>query len=161
MPVNQKWHRWIYASVAKHLHTAATAASLPLIVEFLDKRDDAWKAAARRAEVTITGPRTRELSRGFFRVHVDVFVIVTSDIAPSGSADYDHIDKVGAMATALNSCILCKTYGEVPPLVELGILTLRDDLNDEISPEHLKPAEKDTQIHSTVEARLVGFFKEQ
>lgn len=160
MAVNPKWHGWVYASVADHLHTAALAADLPLVVDFLDKQDDAWKAATRKVQVTITGPRTRELSRKFFRVHVDVFVRVTSDRAPSGDTDYTHINKVGAIDSALQECILCRTYGEV--LVEdIGILIPRSAENDETKPEHLQPAEKDTQIHSTIEARLIGFFKEK
>lgn len=160
MAVNPKWHRWVYASVADHLHTAASNASLPLVVEFLDKRDDVWNAAPRKAEATITGPRTRELSRKLFRVHVDVFVVVTSDLASSGSTDYIHIDKVGALDSALQECILCRTYGEMP-VEDIGILIPRSSDNDETKPNHLKPAEKDTQIHSTIEARLIGFFKEK
>lgn len=159
MPVNPKWHRWIYASVADHLHTAAAAVSLPLIVEFLDERGDPWNSATRKAEATITGPRTLEVSRGLFRVHVDVFVVVTSDRALSGGTDYDHIDKVGAIDSALQQCIACRTYPG-PPVDDIGTLKPRSTDSDETNPNHLKPAEKDTQIHSTIEARLIGWFKE-
>lgn len=159
MAVNRKWHRWIYASVADHVHAAASG-NFPLLVDFLDKADDTYKAATCKAQCTITGPRTREISRKMFRVHIDVFIVVTSDRAPSGGTDYVHIDKVGLMAETLDQCIRCVTYGEASE-DEFGVLRPRSETGDEINPTHLRPAEKDTQIHSTIEARFIGFFKEQ
>lgn len=154
--VNPNWHRWVYASLAKHIHSAATAASLPMVVEFLDKRGEAWNSANSKAEATITGPATRELSQGLHRVWADVFIVLTSKL---DSNNYDHIDFVGQMANALDQCILVKDYGATG-LVDVGNLTPRSEASDSIQVVHVKPTEKDTQIHSTIEARYYGLFTE-
>ena len=154
--VNANWHRWVYASVADHLHTAATAASLPLVVEFLDKRNSAWKTAKTKAEATVTGPATKEISSGLHRVWVDVFLVVTSK---RSNDDYDHIDKCGAMANALDQCILIKDYGATG-LVDVGSIKPRKESGDTIDVEHLKPAETDDQIFSTLQGRYFGLFAE-
>jgi hypothetical protein len=153
--VDSNWHRWTYASIADALHTAATAASLPLVVEFLDKRDDAWKVAAHKAEATISGPATRG-QNSEFEVIVDVTIIVTSDLTNN---DYAHIDYTGEMASALDQCIIVKDYGATGS-IEVGKLTPTADPGETINVTHLKPAEKDTQIHSVITARLTGNFEE-
>lgn len=154
--VNPLWHRWVYASIAKHLHAAALADDLALVVEFLDKRNTDWLEATSKAEATITGPMTREISSGLHRVWVDVFIVVTSNLSDN---DYAHIDHVGAMASALDQCILVKDYGATG-LVEVGTIKPRAESGDSVKVNHLKPATKDTQIHSTIQARFLGYFAE-
>lgn len=154
--VNQLWHRWIYASVAKHLHAAATADGLPLIVEFLDKRGETWEAAASKAEATITGPMTKEVCSGLHRIWVDVFITLTSHLS---SNNYVHIDHAGAMAEALDQCVTCKDYGATG-LVTIGFLHPKPEQTETIKVVHLKPMAKDTQIHSTIQAKFLGYFSE-
>lgn len=154
--VNPSWHRWVYASVADHLHTAATASSLPLVVEFLDKRGATWKAASVRAEATISGPVTKEISSGLHRVWVDVFITLASE---RDANDYDHIDLAGAIANALDQCILVKDYGDTG-LVDVGSIKPRADSGDSIEVTHLKPAEDDDHIYTTISARYFGLFTE-
>lgn len=137
------------------MHEAADD-SLPVVVEFLDKRDSVWSTALSKAEVVITGPMTKEISAGLHRIWVDVFVIVSSSIRTN---NYDHIDKVGIFANALDQCIVCKDYGATNELI-VGTLRPRPEAGDTIKTTHLKPSEKDTQIHSTVAARFLGYFSE-
>lgn len=160
MPVNPNWARWIFASVADYLHTAASAktpTALQLVVEMLDKRNAVWEAAATRAEATISGPFTKEQNSGCYLVTLDVFLVITSDLAPSGGSDYDHIDFTGHMQNALDNCIICKDYGATGT-IEIGTLTPENA--DPRGPTHLKPSTKDTQIHSTLNARFIGIFSE-
>lgn len=154
MAVNPNWHRWIYASVADHLHAAAAAAGLPLVVEMLDTRSPTWETATSKAEAVISGPITAEKSKGLYLVVVDVFVIITSDRT---SNDYDHIDHAGAIANALDQCILVKDYGATG-LVDVG--ELRPMNTESVDVIHLKPTAKDTQVHSTVGVRHLGYFTE-
>jgi hypothetical protein len=153
--VNPRWHRWIFASIAKHLHAAADGQSLPLVVEMLDKRDEAWKTAVHKTEATISGPATRGVG-GEFEVVVDVTIILTSDLTDN---DYDHLDYAGEMASALDQCILVMDYGATG-LVEIGKLKPSTDPGEAIRVTNLKPAEKDTQLHSVITARLSGYFEE-
>lgn len=154
--VNPLWHRYVYASVADHLHTAATAASLPLVVEFLDKRDSTWKSASSRAEATLTGPVTKEVSAGLYRVWFDVFITLASE---RGANDYDHIDLAGKLAEALDQCILIKDFGATG-LVTIGSIRPRSESADSIEVEHLKPSADDDHVYSTVSARYFGLFTE-
>lgn len=149
--VNKLWHRWVYAYVANHLHTKAAAVSLPLVVEFLDTRTDAWKTATTKAEATITGPITIPGSSGLFRVIVNVFIVISSKRT---NDDYDHIDAVGAMAEALDQCIPVKDAG-VTDLVDIGTLT---PFQAPIEPIHLRPTDTDDLIFSTVQTTFEGLF---
>lgn len=159
--VNPFWHRWIFASVAKHLKTAATAGGVTLNVSMLDQADDAFKALSSRAEATISGPRSKEVSKGEHRVIVDVFITVSS-LTDETANNYDHIDKVGILANALDQCVLVKDYGPTGTggTVTLGVLQLVLDDGDEVTVIHVRPAEKDNQVHSTIAARLQGYISE-
>ena len=152
--VKPNWHRWVYASVAKHLKDSAGA--LPLVVEFLDKRGTDWETAASKAEVTITGPMTKEVCSGLHRIWVDVFITLTSHLSAN---NYDHIDHAGTLASALDECITCKDYGATG-LVTIGFLHPRAETQEAIKVNHLKPAVKDTQLHSTIQAKFLGYFSE-
>lgn len=154
--VNPNWHRWVYASISKHLRTAADAASLPLVIEFTDDKDDVWKAAPRKAEALITGPSTKGQNGGEFRVTSDVLVKITSD--RSGN-DYPHLDATGVIAEALDQCILVMDYGATGALL-VGELKPSKDEGEEIDVEHLQPLETDDQIHSLVQVRYSGNFNE-
>lgn len=158
--VDAKLTRYIFGSVAKHLHDAADAASLPLIVEFLDDRAEPWLSAPNRAEVTISGPATREISSGVYRVWVTVTVVISSDRQTDVNA-YNHLDYAGAMQAALDQCITVKNYdvGEDSPET-IGFLTPRNRPNDAIPVDNLKPGETDQFNHSVITARLGGYFLE-
>lgn len=153
--VNPNWHRWIYASVAKHLKDSV--GDLPLVVEFLDKRGTDWETAVSKAEATITGPMTKEISAGLHRIWVDVFITLTSHLSSNG---YQHVDHAGTLASALDQCIVCKDYGATG-LETIGIIHPTPEANQPVKVNHLKPAAKDTQLHSTIQAKFLGYFTEQ
>ena len=152
--------RWVFGSVAKHLHDAAEAISLPLVVEFLDDRSQTWIDAPAKAEVTISGPATREISSGLFRVWVTVTCIVSSDKQTEENA-YDHLDRAGAIQAALFQCITVKQYEPgVDDPETVGFLTPRDAPSDVIDVANLKPGENDHISNSVITARLSGYFLE-
>lgn len=151
MAVNAKLHRWVYASIADHLHTVCTAAGIALVVELLDERTASWKAASPRAEVFITGPLTKELN-GVTRVWVDVLMMLTSTRSTN---DYDHVGHAGTLANALDQCILVKDYGDTG-LVDVTILAPIRDLGRTIAVQHVRPVQQDEEIHSTIQSRFYG-----
>ena len=151
--VDRRWARWVYGSITDYLHTKAREGSLPLIVDFEDTTNNtAWANARTRAQATITGPITREGSPGLFRVVVGVFIAVSSERSAN---DYDHIDAVGAMQNALDQCIPIIDAG-VTNIVDVGTLT---PFQAQIAPVHLKPADQDDTIFSTVETTFEGLFR--
>jgi hypothetical protein len=151
--VNRRWARWIYGSVANYLKTKAFNAGIPLIVEFLDTTQNAsWENARTRAQATISGPITIEGSPGLFRVIVTVFVAVSSNRSLN---DYDHIDAIGAMSEALDQCIQVVDAGDTNA-VDVGTLT---PFQAPIEPVHLKPADQDDTIFSTVSTTYEALFR--
>lgn len=156
MAVDARWHRWVYASIAKHLHDIATPASIALVVEFLDERTTSWSTASPRAEAVITGPLSKEISNKFHRIWVDVFLTLTSD---RSSNDYVHVGHSGTLANALDQCITVRDYGDTG-LVDISILRPIRDAGQTISVTHVRPSEGDQEIHSTIQARLYGLFAE-
>lgn len=156
MPVDQRWHRWVYASVADHLHGIFDPIPLPLVVEFLDKRKDAWKNASPRAEAFISGPMSKEVSNGLHGIWVDVFLTLTST---RGNNDYVHVDNSGVLANALDQCIIVRDYGDTGNL-DISILNPIRDTAQNINVMHVRPSEKDEDIHSTIQTRFYGLFEE-
>lgn len=154
---NENWHRWTYATFQKSLLTDAAAAlpAIPLVVEFGNsKRTPTWEDATTKAEVTITGPRTKSTSPTRVLAWVDVFIVVTTNITANNSG---HLDAVGVLVKALDKCFQVKDYGDTG-LLDIGIFQPRDDDAEGINATHLKPTQEDTQIHSTILARYDGRF---
>lgn len=156
MAVDARWHRWVYASVANHLHTVCTSAGINLVVEFLDERTSAWKNASPRAEAIITGPMSKEVSKGLHRIWVDVFVTLTSN---RSSNDYAHVGHAGTLANALDQCILVKDYGGTG-LLDISVLNPIRDTGRTVAVQHVRPSAQDGEIHSTIQSRFYGLFAE-
>lgn len=151
--------RWVQASIAKHLHAAATEVNLQLVVEFLDTRSTEFKNAAIKAEATISGPSVRLLSPGFRRVQTSVVVIVTS-IPAIDTAAYSHMDACGRIQEALDQCVVVRKYAENEPSPEeVGVVEPRNDQPVAVSAVHIKPSVSDQTLHSVLEGLYVGYFK--
>lgn len=156
MAVDARWHRWVYASIAKHLHSVATGAGISLVVELLDERKESWKTASPRAEAVITGPMSKEISNKLHRIWVDVFVTLTSN---RSSNDYVHVGHSGTFANALDQCVTVRDYGETG-LLDISVLRPIRDSGQTVAVQHIVPSEGDQEIHSTIQARLYGLFAE-
>jgi len=154
MGVDARWHRWVYASMAKHLH--ANSAGINLVVEFLDERTRTWETASPRAEAIITGPMSKEISNGLHRIWVDVFVTLTSNRSTN---DYDHVGYSGLLANALDQCVLVKDYGDTGAL-DISVLNPIRDTNQTVAVQHVRPTEQDNEIHTTIQSRFYGLFAE-
>lgn len=154
-----KWNRWVFASMAKHLKTAASAAQLPLVVETLDDRTKEFIDSAHKCEVTITGPHTRELSPKLHRIWVEVFVVITSNLGGTNGNAGVHRDKCGAIHSALDRSIEVRQYEENNPAPALvGCLSPRHGTGDAITDSQLRATDTDKQVTSVIEARFEGLF---
>jgi hypothetical protein len=132
-------------------------ASLPLVIEFLDQRDATWKDATSKAEATIMGPFTREQSSGLYRVRATVFVVLTSSRQVDAAV---HVGHEGAIAEALDQCIVVKDYGTTG-LVDIGVITPNvEAAGDEVGPDRERPKDTDDQIFTTFQVRYYGLFSD-
>lgn len=154
MSRNANWDRWVYASVARHLRAAITPT--PIVFDFGGKRTSAWETADHRAEVTIGGFRTRKINRSTYKVECDVFVTVSSDKTAN---NYSHVDAVGDVANALDSCITVMDYGATG-LVPIGLLRTKNGGDEFVAPDHIKPKDTDDRLHSIVDVTFEGRFKQ-
>lgn len=155
MAAFEKWHRYIFASVSKHLLDSAEADSIELVVEFANKRTPPWEVAASNVEITITGPKMVQLSRGAYRAEVEIFAIVSSIFGTNG---LEHIAVTGKVSDWLDQCVLVLDYGDTDS-VEIGQLK-PDNGDDGIELINLKPERTPDRIHSTISSAFVGRFNE-
>jgi len=74
MAVNPNWARWAFASVATFMKQLAADANIPALVEGLDERTTEYMEAANRVEIRMSGPFTKELSKDYYELGVDINV---------------------------------------------------------------------------------------
>jgi len=157
MPVSPHLARWIFASVADYLKEVATDASLPIIVEGLDDRDEAFNTATDRAEIRINGPFTQELSHGFYEVSVDVNVLFSSRL--DGKKNGYSLHKfLGLFHEAMDDLIPIFKFGQDEeiddPDVQIGCLSPRAGKNDAVRVFHFGQIDKTDRLkQSAVDAR--------
>jgi hypothetical protein len=110
---NKNWPRWIFASLADHLKKVALGLGLPSHVEGLDIRSRCFTEAAERVEIFITGPFVTELSRDYYRVFVDVHVVLTCrmDVRQKG---YNLWTYAGVFQAALDAEVPVYNLGGEP-----------------------------------------------
>jgi len=108
------WARWIFASVADYLKEVAVEQNLAVLVEHLDERTEAFMQATDRAEIRITGPFTREKSRGCWEVFVDANVLLTSRYDSEGKDAYSILKNAGAFHEAMDGPIGVWNFGSEP-----------------------------------------------
>lgn len=168
MSVNPNWARWIFASVGKALKEVATTNSIPVLVEHLDERSDAVMKATDRAEIRITGPFCQELSQGYFRIWVDVNVLLTSRFDGPTKNPYTIIKNAGLFCEAMSMNIAVWNYGgeagdfdpdDPDTQVFIGCLAPRDGKNDSIRVFHFGQTDKTDKLkQSAVDARYVMYI---
>ena len=127
--MDPNWLRWIIASVTQHFATSLTAAGLYLQVEGTDRRTDQIQDYA---ELRHDGPRFNELSKGYWRIDLDLDVLVCSKTNDLNI--YTPEIDVGNVLAAFNDEIAVFKLGNKPqddPNVQLGCLTL-DNANGPI-----------------------------
>lgn len=111
MSANPNWARWLFASTAYVLKTVATSNNLAVLVEHLDERNDAFMKSGDRAEIRITGPFSREASKGYHRLYLDVNVLLTSRYDGPEKNQYNILKYAGLFHGALSMPIPVWNYG--------------------------------------------------
>ncbi len=153
---NPNWARWVFASVATYLRGIAEGAHLPVLIEGLDDRTQAFTDAPDKCEVRITGPFTRELSRGYFQIEVLVNVLFTS-LYEEQKNQYAILQKIGTFHEAMDGAIAVYKYGEGPDDDEtqlIGCLSPVTGRSDSVRVIHFGQLDPTTRLkQSMVDAR--------
>jgi len=108
--MNTNWPRWIFASIAEYMRPIAAAIPLPLLVEGIDDRIES-KMEADHAELRVNGPAISEISSDYYRLVVDVNVLLTDLMDGSTENAYDLIQWGGVFQEALSGPISIYKYG--------------------------------------------------
>lgn len=164
---NERWPRWITSSIAKYLDTnVATPASLPFLVEGVDDRTQEFEEASDRAECRINGPWTSELSKDYWRVWVDINLMLTCNMDGSQKNAYRLEEIAGKFLNALDTVIATYRLGSsaVDPQNDgslLGCLRSRSGKNDSIRIIHFGQINKTDRVRqAVVDGRYVMYLNE-
>ena len=168
MPADPNWARYIFASVATYLKSTAADLTLPALVEGLDERTDTYMESTDRVEIRVNGPYSQELSFNYFRLWVDVNVLLSSRM-DAGKNGYVIQRLAGQFQSAMDQPIPVWNYGDqpgdfVPSLpdtqIHLGCLSPRPQTGESIKVLHFGQVEKTDRIkQSIVDARYVMFME--
>ena len=160
MPVNPSWARWAFASVATFMKQLAVDANIPALVEGLDERTTEYMEAANRVEIRMSGPFTKELSKDYHELGVDINLLFTSRYEINGN-QYDIIKTVGRFHEALDGPIPMKRLGNEPGDDRglVGCLLPRTGRNDAVRVFHFGQTDQtDRQKQVMIDARYVTYL---
>lgn len=122
MAANPNWARWIKASVAKYLTVSvATPHTLPFLVEGVHERTQAFTEASDRAEGRVNGPFCDEESKNYWRLDVNINVLVISNMDGNAKNIYTLDTLAGYFLEAMSVGI---------PIYRIGNLTLPGSVDD-------------------------------
>jgi len=92
--------RWVMSSVAVYFKTVADSLSLTYFVEGVDERDSDTMNVE-HVEVRVNGPFVRELSRGYWRVNIDINILLMDYMQMSTENAYDIAQWGGEFLAAM------------------------------------------------------------
>jgi hypothetical protein len=162
MPTDPNLARYIFASVATYLKATATDNDLPVVVEGLDERTEAFLESTDHVEIRVNGPFSQELAKDCFRLWVDANVLLTSRMDANKNG-YTIQRLAGIFQAAMDASIPIWNYGDQPgdfdPLdpatqKHLGCLSPRTQTSESIKVLHFGQVEKTDRVkQSIVDAR--------
>lgn len=162
---NPNWRRWIHSSVAVFLKGIASSVSLPALVEGVDDRSDAFMKAPDRIEFRVNGPFTQEQSHGYYRVLVDVNVVLKSHMGGAKRNPYAHDALLGLFHEAMSRNIPILGYSldpdenDEPPFI--GCLTPLNGKNNSIRVLDFGQIDRtDRIVEGMVDARYVAYLED-
>ena len=135
---NENWPRWVQASVGRHFKDAATAISIPSLMEGIDERTTTFIQSPERIEIRVNGPSIVEKSKGYWYFAVDVNILVSSHMGGELPNRYSGTQITGEMAKAANDPIqvLKKGTGGDDDQSLIGCLTLRRGSRESVKVFH-------------------------
>jgi len=127
MAANPNWPRWIFSSLAVHFKGVADGLNLPIITEGIDEREPE-KMDVDRCELRINGPYIREVSKNYWRIWINVNILLTDYMEGQGENTYKLMDWGGAFLEGMNLPIPIYKYGPdvggIDDQTLLGCLTM-------------------------------------
>ncbi|REJ65633.1 MAG: hypothetical protein DWQ31_16975 [Planctomycetota bacterium] len=151
------WPRWFFASIGDYFKTVADGINLPILIEGIDEREAEKIRAADHVELRINGPAIREISAGYFRVWLDVNLLLTSIMGGQTKNAYDIVQQAGVLQQAASQPIPIFRFGNAPgdDGTSLGCLTARRGRRENVTVFHFGQIGRDERVRqSAVDARF-------
>ncbi len=145
---NANWPRWIYASTSKYFQAVADAYPVHMFLESVErdtKNESKW------IEFRMDGPQTREISKGYFRLDVEINILWSVHL---DSADFHDQQRILGMLIEAMTDICIYRYGDDGSL--LGTLILQQDPNNPIRGNNFGQVRPDTQL---VQGSVEGTYR--
>lgn len=159
---NPDWTRWIFASITEHFSSnVMTPNSITFITEGIHERDNDFMSEPDRAEIRINGPFGRELSAGYWRLWVDINILVTSYFDGATKDVYTLERNLGLIHEFTDTSIPIHRFGNGAgdDGTLLGCLSPRHAINDSIRIIHFGQINKVDRIkQSQIDARYVMYL---
>jgi hypothetical protein len=102
--------RWIVASIAVYFQPVADSLSLLYFVEGIDERDSDTMRTE-HVEVRVNGPNVREVSKNYWRVHIDINILLIDYMKMSSENAYDINQWGGKFLAAMTDPIPIYRFG--------------------------------------------------
>ncbi len=149
---NANWPRWIYASTSKHFQAIADAYPIHMYLESAErdtKNESTW------LEFRMDGPQTREISKGYFRLDVEINILWSVHLNP---ADFHEQQRILGMLVEAMTDICIYKYGDGVDDDDslLDTLMLRQDPNNPIRGNNFGQVRPDTQL---VQGSVEGTYR--
>lgn len=165
---NEHWARWIHSSIAKYLKTEVITPNpeISFLVEGLDDRTETFTESPHRAECRVNGPWTQEQSKGYWRLWVDINVLLMFQMGGQ-TTDVYRLDKIaGKFLAAMDVHIPIFRTGLIAEDPQndgslLGCLSPRDGKNDSVRIIHFgQPHKTDRLRQAQVDGRYYMYLCE-
>jgi hypothetical protein len=163
MAANANWRRWIHASIAKYLKEVADDNDIPSLVEGLEDRSKEFMESPDRVEIRVNGPFTQELSAGYYRIQVDVNVLLTSHMEGAVKNAHRLNTNLGIFHNAMDGVISILRLGTGPDDDQDAEFCIapRPGKSDSIRVIDFGQIDKTDRIRQgVVDARYVGYASE-
>ena len=142
--------RWIFQSIAKHFVATANGLSLPYFVEGIDERtDDNMRVS--HVELRVTGPETKETSKGFYTVKCVINFMFTKNMDEASANAFDIIQWTGVFAQVMQEPIPIYKLGSgsEDDGTLVGCLRAHEGRNEAVRIYHFGQLDKDTRVRQS------------
>lgn len=133
--------RWIAASLLDHFNTKITGVTV-----FNEETERTTFDSSDWVEVRFDGPHTTKLGPTFFKVEVDVNLLIST--SKDETDIYAHSRNIGKAKKAFSQCIPIFRYGDGAEDTQdqIGILSLRQDLDRRLRVNRWGEVDKDLRL---------------
>jgi hypothetical protein len=159
--IDPNWSRWMTASVANAMTTVAQSIPIPSVMDGIDDSNKTFAEAPASATIHTSGPHIQELSRDFFRVYLDVNVLVKTEMGDTTNR-LNHDTICGIFQSALDTPIGVYQFGSEPdddPSATIGCLLSRTGSSESVRIVQFgQPSVTDRVRQSVVQAHLYMYL---